>query len=55
MDRLIYIAMTGAAQQFHQQSITANNLANASTVGYKAETTAFRTAQVSGSGLSGFG
>ncbi len=52
MDRLIYIAMTGAAQQFHQQSITANNLANASTVGYKAETTAFRTAQVSGSGVA---
>ena len=31
MDRLIYIAMTGAQQQFHQQAVTANNLANAST------------------------
>ena len=52
MDRLIYIAMTGAVQQFHQQSITANNLANAATVGYKAETTAFRTAQVTGPGVA---
>ena len=52
MDRLIYIAMTGAVQQFHQQSITANNLANAATVGYKAETTAFRTAHVTGSGVA---
>ena len=52
MDRLIYIAMTGAAQQFHQQSITANNLANAATVGYKAETTAFRTSYVNGPGAA---
>jgi flagellar basal-body rod protein FlgF len=51
MDRLIYIAMTGAQQQFHQQAVTANNLANASTAGYKAETSGFRTAQVVGPGL----
>lgn len=51
MDRLIYIAMTGAQQQFHQQAVTANNLANASTAGYKAETAAYRTAQVEGQGL----
>jgi len=51
MDRLIYIAMTGAQQQFHQQAITANNLANAATSGYKAETSAYRTAAVVGPGL----
>jgi flagellar basal-body rod protein FlgF len=51
MDRLIYIAMTGAQQQFHQQAITANNLANAATPGYKAETSAYRTAEVVGPGL----
>ena len=51
MDRLIYIAMTGAQQAFHRQAVTSNNLANASTAGYKAETSAYRTAQVSGSGL----
>lgn len=51
MDRLIYIAMTGAQQLLQQQAVTAHNLANASTAGYKAETTAFRVAQVNGPGL----
>ncbi len=51
MDRLIYIAMTGAQQAFHRQAVTSNNLANASTAGYKAETSAYRTAQVVGPGL----
>ena len=51
MDRLIYIAMTGASQAFHQQAVTSNNLANASTTGYKAETAAYRTAQVVGPGV----
>jgi flagellar basal-body rod protein FlgF len=51
MDRLIYIAMTGAQQALAQQSVTAHNLANAGTTGYKAETTAFRVAPVTGPGL----
>jgi flagellar basal-body rod protein FlgF len=51
MDRLIYIAMTGAQQLLHQQAVTAHNLANASTGGYKAETAAFRVAPVTGPGL----
>lgn len=34
MDRLIYTAMTGATQSLEQQSVVANNLANASTTSY---------------------
>lgn len=51
MDRLIYVAMAGAEQAFNQQAVTAHNLANATTTGYRAETTAFRTAPVIGPGL----
>src|ERR1700712_3499894 len=42
MDRLIYTAMTGATQALEQQSVTANNLANASTTGFRAQLSAFR-------------
>jgi flagellar basal-body rod protein FlgF len=42
MDRLIYTAMSGAAQALEQQSVTANNLANASTTGFRAQLSAFR-------------
>jgi flagellar basal-body rod protein FlgF len=48
MDRLIYLAMTGAAQLLQKQAVASNNLANASTTGYKAETTAFRVAPLVG-------
>ena len=48
MDRLIYLAMTGAQQLLQQQAVASNNLANVSTTGYKAETTAFRVAPVVG-------
>src|SRR5450631_561515 len=51
MDRLIYIAMTGAQQTFEQQAVNAHNLANAGTSGYKSETVAFRSAPVQGPGL----
>ena len=51
MDRLIYLAMTGAQQLLQQQAVSAHNLSNASTTGFKAETTAFRMAPVSGPGL----
>jgi flagellar basal-body rod protein FlgG len=43
MDRLIYTAMTGAAQALEQQSVVANNLANASTTGFRAQLAAFRS------------
>ena len=51
MDRLIYIAMTGAQQTFEQQAVNAHNLANAGTNGYKSETVAFKSAPVQGPGL----
>lgn len=46
MDRLIYTAMTGAKHVFMQQAGTANNLANASTVGFKAQEHRFRAVPV---------
>jgi flagellar basal-body rod protein FlgF len=52
MDRLIYIAMTGAQQLLQQQSVTAHNLANAGTTGFRAETSAFRVAPVEGPGMA---
>ncbi len=51
MDRLIYTAMTGAKHVFMQQAGTANNLANASTIGYKAQEHRFRAVPVLGEGM----
>ena len=51
MDRLIYTAMTGAKHVFMQQAGTANNLANASTVGFKAQEHRFRAVPVQGDGM----
>lgn len=51
MDRLLYISMNGAKHSFYQQSVLANNLANASTDGYKAQNTAFRALPVYGPGM----
>lgn len=50
MDRLIYIAMTGAKHALWQQASTAHNLANVTTTGYRAETNAFRALPVFGEG-----
>lgn len=50
MDRLIYIAMTGAKQALWQQASTAHNLANVTTTGYRAETNSFRALPVFGEG-----
>jgi flagellar basal-body rod protein FlgF len=49
MDKLIYTAMTGARVAMARQDSLAQNLANASTTGYRAETTAFRAVPLSGS------
>jgi flagellar basal-body rod protein FlgF len=46
VDRLIYTAMTGAKHVFMQQAGTANNLANASTVGFKAQEHRFRAVPI---------
>lgn len=50
MDRLIYVAMSGASHTMNQQALVSHNLANVSTVGFKAEVSAFRALQVQGDG-----
>jgi flagellar basal-body rod protein FlgF len=52
MDHSLYVAMTGAAQTLRAQEAVSNNLANASTVGFKSELTAFQSLPVLGSGLA---
>ncbi len=42
MDRIIYTAMTGANAAAHRQAVLSNNLANASTQGFRAEMSTFR-------------
>lgn len=46
MDRLIYTAMTGAAQTMGRQASVAHNLANATSTGYRAEEHRLRAVQV---------
>ena len=52
MDRMIYLSMTGAKATMQRQEIVANNLANASTQGFRADLTAFRAVPVLGDGAS---
>jgi flagellar basal-body rod protein FlgF len=51
MDRLVYVAMTGAKEILQAQAANNANLANASTVGFRADLSAFQTQQVTGAGL----
>jgi len=52
MDRLIYLSMAGAKATLQRQDVLANNLANASTTGFRAEMQAFRAVPVRGDGAS---
>ena len=52
MDRLIYTAMTGAKHAFLQQAGVAQNLANASTTGYRAMEHKFRAVPLQGGDLA---
>jgi flagellar basal-body rod protein FlgF len=52
MDRLIYLSMSGAKATLQRQDSLANNLANASTAGFRAELQAFRAVPVQGDGAS---
>ena len=52
MDRLIYTAMTGANAAENRQAILANNLANVSTNGFRAELHTFRSVPVRGDGAT---
>jgi flagellar basal-body rod protein FlgF len=46
MDRMIYVAMTGAKHTLGQQATVSNNLANANTTGYRAENNMLRAVPV---------
>ena len=52
MDRMIYLSMSGAKSTMQRQDVLANNLANVSTSGFRAELQAFRAVPVQGSGAS---
>ena len=52
MDRLLYVAVSGAGDAMRAQAINAHNLANASTPGFRADLAAFTTARMSGAGHS---
>ena len=50
MDRMVYVAMTGAKQLMQAQALVANNLANVSTTGFRADLARFDAEQVQGPG-----
>ncbi|MBW2958053.1 flagellar basal body rod protein FlgF [Hafnia paralvei] len=51
MDHAIYTAMGAASQTLEQQAITANNMANASTPGFRAQLAALRAVPVEGDSI----
>ena len=52
MDKLVYIAMSGARENMLSQQAHANNLANANTSGFKADLSQARAMQVFGEGFA---
>ncbi len=52
MDRMIYLSMSGAQAAMSRQDVLSNNLANASTNGFRAELQAFRSVPIRGEGAS---
>ena len=50
MDRIIYTSMTGASAAMNRQAVLANNLANATTNGFRAEMYNFRSVPIQGDG-----
>ena len=51
MDRALYVGMTGAIATLQAQTANSHNLANAGTVGFRAELAAAQTANVDGPGF----
>ena len=51
MDRLIYTTMTGMKHVMEQQATTSNNLANATTTGFRSQIDSFRAVPVISDGL----
>ncbi len=52
MDRLVYTSMTGANAADQRQAVLANNLANASTNGFRAQLSTYRAVPLQGEGAS---
>lgn len=52
MDRMIYVGMTGAKQAMEQQAAVANNMANVSTPGFRAQINSYRAVSVVGDGMA---
>lgn len=52
MDKLLYVAMTGAKEILRAQAVNNGNLANASTTGFKADLSAFRSQALAGGGFA---
>ena len=52
MDKLIYTAMTGANAAANRQTVLSNNLANASTNGFRAELATYRAVPLRGDGAT---
>lgn len=51
MDKLLYVAMSGAKQNMNSLAVSSNNLANANTDGFKASMAQARSMQAFGEGL----
>ena len=52
MDRLVYVAMSGAKETLRAQTTNSYNLANVSSAGFRADLSAFQSQQVQGAGLA---
>jgi len=52
MDRLLYVAMNGARETMQAQAVNAQNLANASTTGFRADLQSFESLPVYGPGYA---
>jgi flagellar basal-body rod protein FlgF len=50
MDRMLYVAMTGARETLRAQAANNHNLANASTTGFRKDLSAFQARHVAGDG-----
>ena len=52
MDRMLYVAMTGAEETLRAQGVNNHNLANLSTNGFRADLAAFQSRAVDGTGYA---
>ena len=52
MDKLLYVAMSGAKETLRAQAANSHNLANSSTTGFKADLSAFQSRAVTGPGYA---